>query len=440
LDVLEGALRRAMAVEDQPSLVVLRSHIGHPSPKWTDTKEAHGSPFGEDEVAVTKEILGLPPGETFWVPDDVVSMYRKCGSRGRALSAEWHSRLAVWDGDRAELDACLAGRGLPGWEAKLPTWEVGDKLATRKASGAVLDAIVDVVPGILSGGADLTGNTNTTLKDGGVQTAAEPGGRQIYFGIREHGMGAAMNGMAMHGGVLPVGGTFFVFSDYMRPSVRLASISGAHVVYAWTHDSVGLGEDGPTHQPIEHLASLRAIPGLRLLRPADANETAQAWRVAVGVDGPVGLVLSRQDLPVLDGTAGNEGVLRGAYVLAEVGGSGGKGAPDLVLIGTGSEVHVCVDAAALLAEGGMSVRVVSMPSWELFEEQDEAYRRSVLPGGVPTLAVEAGASLGWDRYANDVVALDRFGASAPGRVALEKLGYNPDNVAGRARRLLVPTS
>jgi transketolase len=425
-DALEAALRRGMAVEDKPTLIVLRSHIGYPSPKFTDTEAAHGNPFGEEEIRATKELLGIPPDESFWVPDDVLAFYRDAAA-ARA------TKRPAWDARRASADdtftACLEGRGLAGWESKLPSWSVDDKaIATRVASQQVLDAIADVVPGLVGGGADLTGNTGTVLKQG-VQSAADPGGRQIYFGVREHGMGAAMNGMAMHGGTIPFGGTFFVFSDYMKPSVRLAAITGAHAVFVWTHDSIGLGEDGPTHQPIEQLAGLRAIPQFTLLRPADANETAQAWRVAVDHDGPVGLVLSRQALPILEGTAGNEGVLKGAYVLRDCAGE-----PDLVLIGTGSEVHTCLDAASELSD--LAVRVVSMPSWDLFAAQDESYQDAVLPPEAPTLAVEAGASLGWDRWADDTVALDRFGESAPGAEALAKLGFNPVHVATRARALL----
>jgi transketolase len=425
-DALEAALRRGMAVEDKPTLIVLRSHIGFPSPKFTDTDAAHGNPFGDEEIKVTKEILGIPPEESFWVPDDVLAFYRDAAKQ-RA------TKRPAWDARRADADdtftACLEGRGLAGWESKLPTWSTDDKpLATRVASQKVLDAIADVVPGLVGGGADLTGNTGTVLKQG-VQSAAEPGGRQVYFGVREHGMGAAMNGMAMHGGTIPFGGTFFVFSDYMKPAVRLAAITGAHVVFVWTHDSVGLGEDGPTHQPIEQLAGLRAIPQLKLLRPADANETAQAWRVAVDHDGPVGLVLSRQGLPILEGTAGNEGVLKGAYVLRDCDGD-----PDVVLIGTGSEVALCLEAAELLSD--LAVRVVSMPSWDLFAEQDERYQDSVLPPDAPTLSVEAGSTLGWDRWSDDAVGLDRFGESAPGAEALDKLGFNPENVAARARALI----
>jgi transketolase len=418
-------------------MLILRSHIGWPSPKFTDTAEAHGSPLGEDEVRATKEILGLPPDETFWVPDDVLAHWREVIPRGQAERAEWEARLDEWTGDRAAFDACLAGRGLTGWEQKLPTWEPGTSVATRKASGQCLNAVLDVVPGLLAGGADLTGNTGTEIDDTatyGVQSAEEPGGRQLHFGIREHGMGAAMTGMALHGGVLPVGGTFAIFSDYMRPSVRLAAMSEAHVVYSWTHDSVGLGEDGPTHQPIEQVMSLRMIPGLRVVRPADANETALAWQVAVNRDGPTALLLTRQNVPVLDGTA-QGGVAMGAYTLVEADGD-----PQLVLIGTGSEVSVCVEAAALLASGDdadpVAVRVVSMPSWELFEEQDESYRASVLPAGVKRLAVEAGVSIGWERYADASVSIDRFGASAPGTVALRNLGFTAENVAARARDLM----
>ncbi|MGI8685273.1 MAG: transketolase [Acidimicrobiales bacterium] len=432
-EALEAALRRAMAVEDKPSMIVLRSHIGYPSPKYTDTKEAHGNPLGEDEIKVTKEILGLPPEEKFWVPDEVKRMYEECIPRGQAMREEWEQRLQAWTGDRKRYEACLAGRGLEGWESKLPTFEAGKAMATRKASGACVNAVADDVPGLIAGGADLTDNTGTFLKDHGVQSAAEPGGRLLYYGIREHAMGSIMSGAALHGGVVPVGGTFFIFSDYMRPAVRLAAISQAKVVFSWTHDSVGLGEDGPTHQPIEHIAAVRAIPQLRVIRPADANETAHAWRVAINGDGPTALLLTRQDIPVLEGTADRaEDLARGAYVL-----EAGADDPDMILIGTGSEVHICLGAAERLATEGIVARVVSMPSWELFEAQDDDYQEAVLPSDVPTLAVEAGTSFGWDRWADDSVSIDnRFGASAPGKVVLEKLGYTPENVATRAKALL----
>src|SRR4051812_33466987 len=386
VDALETAIRRAMAVEDAPSMIVLRSHIGYPSPKYTDTEHAHGNPLGEDEVRITKEILGLPPDETFYVPDDVLALYREAGVRGRTQREEWDARMKTLDIDHAAWDACIAGTGVNGWDAKLPTWSVGDKLATRKSSGACLQALVDVVPGLMAGGADLTGNTGTVIKDHGVQTAEEPGGRQVYFGVREHGMGGVMNGMALHGGTIPVGGTFFVFSDYMRGAARLAALSEAKVIYSWTHDSVGLGEDGPTHQPIEHLASLRAMPQLRLIRPADANESAVAWQVAIESNGPTALILTRQDLPVVVTPEQAQGLRQGAYVVADTDGVIDPVTElDVVLIGTGSEVFVCLDAKPLLEAEGHKVRVVSMPSWDLFALLDDAEQEAVLPADVPTL-------------------------------------------------------
>jgi len=435
LDALESAIRGAMEVEDKPSLIVVRSHIAYPSPKLTDSPAAHGKAFSDDEIRATKEVMGLPADKTFHIPADVAEYYAEAGRRGVATRVAWEKRVADFEGDRPKLDATLAESGEDGWESALPTWEVGEKVATRVASGKVFAALTAVVPSLVGGGADLTGNTGTQLKDVGVLSREEPGGRQIHFGIREHAMGATMNGMAAHGGVIPVGGTFFVFSDYMRPSVRLACIAQHQVIYSWTHDSVGVGEDGPTHQPIEHLASLRAIPELRVVRPADANETSTAWKDALAHRGPTALVLSRQDLPVLEGTAGNAGVSRGAYVLTELGPETDD-LPDLTLVATGSEVWVCVDAAATLATDGLRVRVVSMPCWEDFDEQDEAYQAEVLPGVVPTLAVEAGVSFGWDRWADETIGIDRFGASAPGGLVLDKLGINPTHVVERARALL----
>jgi len=435
---LEEALRRAMGVEDKPSLIMLRSHIGWPSPDLTDTAKAHGDPFGEDEIRKTKEILGLPPDETFWVPDEVLDLYRTTVARGQAARAEWEARLGRWDGDRASWDAAWAGHGLAGWQQKLPEFEAGTMVATRKAVNACVNATADLLPGLVAGAADLTGNTGMKIDGAERQSAESPGGRQLYYGIREHAMAVVMTGMAHHGGVLPVGGTFFCFSDYMRPAVRLAAMSRAHVVYSWTHDSVGLGEDGPTHQPVEHLASLRAMPGLTVCRPADANECAQAWRLAVDGEGPVGLVLSRQELPVLAETAARapEGVERGGYVLVDEAGGPGTGPPDVVLVGTGSEVHVCVGAAEQLSSEGVRARVVSLPCWEWFDAQDPAYRDHVLPRGVPRLSVEAASSFGWERYADASVSIDSFGASAPGTRALEEFGFTPEHVAERARDLL----
>ncbi len=431
-DGLEQAIRSAMAVEDQPSMLILRSHIGWPSPNRTDTKEAHGEPLGDAEIRATKEILGLPADEKFWVPDEVLEYYRSCIPRGRKLREEWQARQSSSE----ELTAALEGRGVSGWASKLPSFEAGQSIATRKAFGTALNATAGVIPGLMSGGADLTGNTGTALDGEELQSKTSHSGRQVAYGIREHGMGSIMSGMALHGGVLPVGGTFFVFSDYMRPAVRVAALSKAHAVYVWTHDSIGLGEDGPTHQPIEHLASLRAMPGLRVIRPADANEVAQAWRIAVEGEGPTALVLTRQNVPVLEGTAGAaDGVSRGGYVLSE----SPTGNLDVVLIGTGSEVQHCVGAAAMLAEAGIGARVVSLPSWDLFEAQGPEYIATVLPQGVPRLAVEAGSSFGWDRWATETIGIDRFGQSAPGGLNMEKFGYTAQNVASRAEALVMRT-
>jgi transketolase len=426
-DVLEAALLRAKAVEDAPSLIVLRSHIAYPSPDHTDDPAAHGLAFDAEDISRTKEVLGLPPDESFYVPDDVLALYREAGRRGRSRREAWDRRLADRPDDRATVDACLEGRGLAGWSDSLPSFAAGDIVATRKASGACLKAMADTVPCLVAGGADLTGNTGTQMDSESILD--RPDGRQIHFGVREHGMGGIMNGMALHGGLLPVGGTFLVFSDYMRGSVRLAALSGAKVVYSWTHDSVGVGEDGPTHQPVEQVSSLRAMPGLRVIRPADANETVEAWKFIVDHDGPTALILTRQGVPVLEGTG--DGLTRGAYVLVDPDGD-----PDVVLIGTGSEVSVCVEAATALAGDGVKARVVSMPCTELFDGQDDDYRASVLLEGVPRLSVEAGTTWGWHRYADDAVGIDRFGASAPGDEVMAKLGIEPGNVAGRARALV----
>jgi len=437
LDAIEAALAEAQAETERPSLVVLRSHIAHPSPRLTDDPAAHGLAFKDADITETKAILGLPD-EPFAIADDVAAYYRAAGARGAEARAAWEARRAALDPERtAALDAALADTGVAGWQDALPTFEVGEAVATRVASGKVFTALAEVLPGLLGGGADLSGNTGTLLAGQEQQSSEHPGGKQLYFGVREHAMGAVMNGLAAHGGVLPVGGTFFVFSDYLRPAVRLAALSGHHVVYSWTHDSVGVGEDGPTHQPIEHLASLRAMPGLRVVRPADAHETVIAWTDAIAHHGPTALVLSRQNLPVLDGTAANPGVSRGAYVLAEVGPDDREGGlPDLVLVGTGSEVSVCLAAAERLAGDALRVRVVSMPCWEDFDAQDEAYQASVLPAEAPTLAVEAASSFGWERWADEVVAIDRFGASAPGAVALAELGITADHVVEVAQDLL----
>ncbi len=427
LDALEAGLRAGIAEETRPTLLVLRSHIGYPSPKVQDTAAAHGNALGADEVARVKEILGLPRVD-FFVPDDVLLFYREAGRRNAAAREVWEAQQKP-----DEYEACLSGSGLHGWEQKLPTWQVGASLATRTAIEEVLTAVVDVVPGLFTASGDLTGNTGMHVKSLGTFTPDDATGRLIHFGIREHTMGAAANGMAVSG-LVPCVGTFFVFSDYMRPAVRLAAIMQAKVCFVWTHDSVGVGEDGPTHQPVEHLASLRAMPGLRLIRPADANEVAAAWKVHLDGDGPTALLLTRQKVPVLDGTAERApaGVPAGAYVLVPEGAA----RPDIVLIGTGSEVQVCVAAREQLATRGIAARVVSMPSWYLFEEQPDDYRADVLPTGVPTVAVEAGVRFGWERYADDVVSIDRFGASAPGEVVMRELGITPEHTVERALALL----
>jgi len=437
LDALEAGIREGMAETNKPSLVVLRSHIGYPSPKFTDSPKAHGNPLGADEIVAVKEILGLPADQSFFVPDDVLAYYREAGARGGAARQEWEARRAAFrTGEPAlaeEYDACIEQRGLAGWESKLPVWGPGDDMATRQACAKVVNAVLDVVPGLVCGGADLTENTGMELQDAEVVSTHQFGGRQVHYGIREHGMGSVMNGMAVSG-LLPAGGTFFVFSDYMRPSARLAALSQYKTAFVWTHDSVGVGEDGPTHQPIEQLQAMRAMPGLKVIRPADANETAQAWRVHIDGTGPTALILSRQKLPVLANSAERalDGVPKGAYTLVD------EPAHDLdvVLVGTGSEVSVCVEAAALLATEGIGARVVSMPSWDLFSAQDVDYRESVLPAGIPKLSVEAGVTFGWERWVDTSIGIDHFGASAPGGTVLAEFGFTAENVADHARSLI----
>ena len=428
LDALEAGLRRAAAVEDRPSLVIVRSVIAAPAPQASGTPAAHGYAIFDEEIAATKALMGLPAGETFHVPSEVLDFYRGAGTAGRDERFAWEARAAAFEGDRSGLEASLAGTGRPGWAETLPSWAPGESVATRKASNLTMRALLDAVPGLTGGGADLTGNTGTAIADAGVFSARNPAGRQIYFGVREHAMGAIANGMALHGGTIPVVGTFLVFADYMRPAVRLAALSEAKVLFVWSHDSVGAGEDGPTHQPVEHLASLRAIPGLRVLRPADANETAGAWRVAVESGGPTALILTRQNVPVLEGTDASA-VSRGGYAVSDPAGA------DLTLVGTGSEVSVCCDAAELLAADGITARVVSLPSWEIFSKQPAEERARVMRPDLPSLGVEAACTMGWHRWVDDAVGIDRFGASAPGAVVLEKLGISPANVAARARAL-----
>jgi transketolase len=433
LDALETALLEARAVEDRPSLVIVRSHIASPSPDHTDDPAAHGLAFDDEAIRRTKEVMGIPADETFYVPDEVLAMYRAAGTRGTVQREDWEQRSRVALGGReAEWDAGLAGGGLPGWADALPTFGADDKPATRQASQKCVTAMIGGVPGLIAGAADLIGNTGTELPGQPVLSAEQPDGEQIHFGIREHAMGAILVGAADHGGVLPVAGTFLVFSDYMRGAVRLAALSRSKCVFVWTHDSVGVGEDGPTHQPIEQVMSLRLIPDLTVIRPADGNETAAAWRLAVDGTGPIAMILSRQGTPTLPNSAERaaDGVARGGYSVLDAD------APDVVLVGTGTEVAVALDAAALLAAEGRSVRVVSLPSWELFAAQDAAYRDSVLPRSVPTVSVEAGVTTGWERYADACVGIDRFGASAPGDVVLRELGITPEHVRSAAAGLL----
>jgi transketolase len=427
LDALETALNAAKTVTDKPSLLILRSHIGYPSPDHTDDHEAHGLAFDAADVTRTKAVMGIPD-EPFWAPAELVAAYRAHVSAGGGdARSDWAARNDTLIAS-PEWQAAWGATGMPGWIEALPVAAAGEKIATRKAIETAINATLPFLPGLVAGAADLTGNTGTKLKGQIAQSVDTPGGRQIYWGIREHAMGSTMVGMAQHGGILPVGGTFFVFLDYMRPPVRLAALSRAKVCFVYTHDSVGVGEDGPTHQPVEHIATLRAIPDLHVIRPADANETAQAWRDVIEHDGPTALVLSRQNIEVVtDGSA----VATGAGIVRDV-----DGRPDVVLVGTGSEVPVCVAAASKLAETGIKARVVSMPSWDRFEEQNEGTRRQVFFPGVKVLSVEAGATMGWHKYADDAIGIDRFGASAPGNTVLDELGINVDHVVARAQALL----
>jgi transketolase len=436
LPQLEVAIDKAMREEERPSLIRVKSIIGWPAPNKQGTSKAHGAPLGEDEVRATKEVLGWDPDAHFLVPDGVYDHFDQ-KARGGALQAEWQQRFQAWREGHAELaaqwDAAWAGKPMPGVREALSNIDWGKpKLATRVAGQKAMAAFADYVPTMVGGAADLSESTKTEFPPGheAAYSRARPS-RNVFFGVREHGMGGAVNGMAGHGGIVrPYGSTFLQFSDYMRGSVRLSALMGLEDAWVYTHDSVGLGEDGPTHQPVEHLAALRAIPHLIVIRPGDANETAAAWRTILeDTDGPVVLVLSRQDLPVQP-DVDPDGVARGAYVLREVDD------PEIVLVGTGSELWVAMAAADLLAEDGVRARVVSMPSWELFEAQDDAYRDGVLPPGLPSVAVEAGVSQGWDRWVDRVVAIDRFGASAPGEEVLEHLGITPQNTARVARELL----
>jgi transketolase len=451
------AIEEAQAETRRPSLILVRTHIGFGSPKKQDTFAAHGSPLGEEELQATKKALGWPTMDKFYLPPEAVNFFRQAIPKGAEAQREWQIRLGEYRKDfpaeAAEFDLVMNGKLPDNWAADLPHWKPGDKpIATRAAGGAALNALAKRIPNIIGGSADLNPSTDTALKGlgdfqppelagpavqgavGGVWSYA---GRNDAFGVREHAMGAAVNGMAAHGGVLPFSATFLVFSDYMRPAIRLGALSHLKAVYVFTHDSVAVGEDGPTHEPVEHVASLRAIPGLTVIRPADATETAEAWAFAVEHNGPILFALTRQNLQHLDrANAHNPSVAKGAYILSEAAG----GAPDLILIGTGSEVALCVQAQEKLKDYGLKARVVSMPSWELFEAEPESYRESVLPKAIrKRVTVEAGSPMGWQKWAGDegaIVAINRFGASAPGEEVLQHLGFTTGHVVSAALHVM----
>jgi transketolase len=437
LDALRDAIRNAQAETERPSLIVIRSHIAFGAPRAVDTAKAHGAPLGEEEVRATKEALGWDPDTHFLVPDEVREHFDQ-RSRGIALEEAWQTKLSTWSAKYPALEEdwnqVHTGRPRPGWVEALPEFDVGSEVATRDAGAKAMEAFKRFTPTMVGGAADLVESTKTEFKGGGLFSATHAG-RNIAFGIREHAMGSIVNGISLHQGMVkPYGSTFLIFSDYMRPAVRLSALARLPVVWAWTHDSVGLGEDGPTHQPVEHYAALRAIPNFWFIRPADATETVGAWKVALErEDGPVGLALSRQKLPVLEGTR-RDGVGRGGYVIWES--DQANGAPDLILLASGSEVSVALASAKRLDEQGVRARVVSLPCWELFEEQPSAYRDEVLPPDVRArLSVEAGVALGWRQWVGDEgdsVSIEHFGASAPGTTVLENFGYTVDNVVSRA--------
>jgi transketolase len=439
---IQQALAKAKAATDKPSLIVCRTQIAHGSPNKQGSCEAHGAPLGPEEVRLTKECLGCPPDDVFCVPDKVRAHFRKCLDRGARAESGWQRKFETWSRKHPELAAewhrVQTGALPEGWDAGVPDFTASKPIATRAASGQVLNALAEKLPELIGGSADLAPSNNTLIKSAPDFQKDRYNGRNLRFGVREHAMGAILSGMALHRGVRPYGGTFLVFADYMRPAIRLAALMKLPMIYVFTHDSIAVGEDGPTHQPVEHLASLRTIPGLRVIRPADAVETAAAWRVALQTtDGPVALILSRQNLPVFERpqVTIDDGLSRGAYVLADAG-----GAPDAILIATGSEVQLALKAREIIAGKGVAARVVSMPSWELFEAQPKDYRDAVLPAEVTRrLAVEAGIAMGWERYtgaAGAFVGMARFGASAPGNVVMEQFGFTAENVAARTMALL----
>jgi len=443
-DAVERALTAAQAERDRPSLILARTHIGYGAPHKQDTSQAHGAPLGEDEVRAAKSFYGWDPNAHFEVPEDVLRSFREAVTRGSERQDDWNAR---WEAYRQsfpmeadEIERARARDFAADVFAELPVFDPKDGgLATRNASGEAINALAKHLPTLFGGSADLKSSTETEIKGSPPFQAGSMGGRNVWFGVREHAMGAAVNGMTVHGGVYAFGGTFFNFSDYMRPSVRLAALMEIPSVFVWTHDSVGLGEDGPTHQPVEQLMSLRAMPNFTLIRPGDANETVYAWRAALGNRaGPTGLVLTRQRLPILDRNrfAAAEGLLRGAYTVLDAPG----GRPEVITIGTGSELHLAIGAAEQLQARGIAARAVSMPCWELFDSQPQEYRDAVLPPVVQArVSVEAGVTFGWCRYIGDqglAVGIDRFGASAPGEINMEKFGFTIDNVVQHALRTL----
>lgn len=440
LETLNSAIEAAKAETEKPSLIVVKTKIGYGSPHKEDSAAAHGAPLGADEVIATKHNLGYPSDEPFFVPEEALNYFRQSVARGEKAEQEWQKKYdaykAAYPELAAEWEKELAGELPAGWDSELPVWKAGEALATRVASGKVLNAIAAKLPNLLGGSADLAPSNNTNLKGLGDFTAEESG-RNLHFGIREHGMGSIINGIALYGGLIPFGATFLIFSDYMRPPIRLASLMGLKTIYVYTHDSIGVGEDGPTHEPIEQVSALRLIPGVTVLRPGDANETAEAWRLAITHKNPVALALTRQNLPTLDREkfASASNVAKGAYVLLD-----SDKTPELILLASGSELSLAVDAAQQLQQEGVAVRVVSVPSQELFEEQSAEYKESVLPKSVRArVAIEAGSSMSWQRYIGldgATVTLDHFGASAPGKILFEKFGFTVQNVVEKAKAVL----
>lgn len=443
VDSILKALKKAKAEKKKPSLIMLRTHIAFGSPNKQDSAEAHGAPLGEEEILLTKKILGCPADSAFCVPDEAIRLCRKCVETGKKAEAKWAGKFKAYKKEFPELASKLmdaVNRKLPeGWDSGLPDFSPKDgSVATRSASGKILNALAGKVTNLIGGSADLAPSNNTIIKDSCDFQKESYHGRNIRFGVREHAMGAILSGMALHRGIRPYGGTFLVFADYMRPSIRLAALMKLPVIYIFTHDSIAVGEDGPTHQPVEHLCSLRAIPGLTVIRPADANETKEAWRFALKwMEGPVALILSRQNLPVLERNESNPAGLleNGAYIVY-----GSEQKPSLIIIATGSEVHIAIEAAKTLAAKGVSARVVSMPSHELFENTDDHYREKVLPYDITNrITVEAGISAGWERYAGqkgEIIAINSFGASAPGGTLMKNFGFTADNIVQKALKLL----